>query len=163
PLRAAGRLRDLIIDLPRGEVVNPTATSVRCTEVQLISESHPGCPDASQIGTVTLTTVPTFEPTTITSSLYNMVPPKGNASSFAFNALGLGIFIPIIGSVRSDGDYGLKGTTANILARPFNPILGVQAQFWGSPSGAAHDQSRGACANAVPPGAFCPVEATDTA
>ena len=50
---AAGHLRDVAIDLPPGEIVNPNSTSQLCHEEQLVSNS---CPEASQIGTVIFTT-----------------------------------------------------------------------------------------------------------
>ena len=52
-LTGAGHLRDVIIDFPRGLLANPLATPTRCTEVELVSEGFPGCPDSSQVGLVT--------------------------------------------------------------------------------------------------------------
>jgi uncharacterized repeat protein (TIGR01451 family) len=143
-LVGAGRPRDAMVDLPRGEIVNPTATPVLCTEAQLITEVDPSCPAASQIGTATVTTI-VGGPIALTSALYNMVPPPGTASSFGFDAVGVGVFVHIIGSVRSDGDYGLTGSSTNLLALSTNPVFGTRVELWGDPSSPSHDGVRGNC------------------
>ena len=50
---AAGHPKDIVVELPPGEIVNPTATP-KCTEAQLTSKA--GCPENTQIGMVTVTT-----------------------------------------------------------------------------------------------------------
>jgi len=51
-----GNPRDLEVNLPTGLVVNPAATSVKCTEAQLETSPSAGgsCPAASAVGTVTV-------------------------------------------------------------------------------------------------------------
>jgi hypothetical protein len=140
---SAGHLRDVTVDLPRGMVADPAATPVRCTESQLVSE-FPGCPDASQVGTVSITTFASGL-TPKAAPLYNMVPPPGSPAAFGFDALGVGIFPHITASIRTESDYGASGVSRDILARGLNPILDVSVELWGDPSAGAHDAVRGAC------------------
>jgi hypothetical protein len=139
---AAGAVRDVVTDLPPGEIVNPNSTSKFCVEAQLITNK---CPVASQIG---LTGVVTWLFGFVAPSpapLYNMVPAPGTPSTFGFDGAGVGIFTHIIGSLRSDGDYGLSGRSKEIFGRGPNPVLGVRLDFWGDPSNSSHDRVRGQC------------------
>jgi hypothetical protein len=136
-----GGLRDLVANLPRGLVVDPGATPVRCVEAQLEGD---GCPDASAIGIVSLGSAALFGPSWESMPLYNMVPPPGAATSFGFNGAGIGIYIHLLGGVRS-GDFALSARAADLLSRPANPLLGVQVQLWGDPSSPSHDRVRGHC------------------
>jgi hypothetical protein len=146
-LAGAGALRDVVVDLPRGQIVNPGATP-KCTETQLteIGGGINKCPEGSQIGTVSAVTN-ISGPVSETSGLYNMVPPPGAPSSFAFNAANVGIFVHILGVVRSDGDYGLSGKSNDILALGASPIMGVRTSFWGDPASHSFDLMRGSCRN----------------
>lgn len=152
---AEGGLRDLITDLPRGMVGNPLSTPERCTEVQLEARK---CPYGSAVGIVTvLTTGVPGTPAPSESPLFNMVPPPGTPAAFGFDAAGVGIFVHVKASVRSDGDYGVSATTNDTLARAPNPVLAAQAQLWGDPSDETHDGVRGACDEGTGPDE-CPVE-----
>jgi uncharacterized repeat protein (TIGR01451 family) len=144
-LTGAGHLQDVSIDFPPGMLANPAATPARCTEAQLTSESHPGCPPASQVGVVTITTFAIAALGPKSTPLYNMVPPPGAPASFGFNALGVGIFPHVIASIRTDSDYGASGHSNDILARGLNPVLDVSAELWGDPAAEAHDFARGKC------------------
>lgn len=144
-LGGAGHLRDASIDFPPGQIINPTATPVLCTEAELTGEPNPGCPKASQLGTIDIITVPISGPQSYTSPLYNMVPPPGQAAMLGFDAIGSGIFVHLSGAVRSDGDYGITGASADALALVNNPIFGAQVQLWGDPSAKSHDEMRGKC------------------
>jgi hypothetical protein len=155
---SAGHLHDASADLPPGMIVNPNSTPVLCTSVQLSSSK---CPDASQIGVTTFTTsglgflvLPEPNP------LYNMVPAPGSPATFGFDAGGFGIFIRIVGSLRSDGDYGLTGGSHDILARGSNPVLGVRLQFWSEPSSSSHDAARAECVGRDLD--YCPAEEENT-
>lgn len=141
----AGHPREIVTDLPPGVVINPNAT-VRCTEVELISGSgpNPGCPAESQIGLITVTTEGTG-PGPQESALYNMVPPPGAAASVAFNAANVGIYVHLLGGVRSDSDFGLYAESRDTLARTQQPLEQVQAQIWGDPTSSSHDQIRDEC------------------
>jgi hypothetical protein len=151
-----GHLRDIDVRLPRGMVVNPTATPVLCREVQLVGNS---CPAASAIGSVMVQAggpgVLFNEP----SPLYNMVPPPGTAAQLSFEALGLGIYVHLLGGVNSAGEYELFASSHDTLALELNPLTGVQTTLWGNPSDESHDGMRGDC---VFSGGACPVERLDS-
>jgi hypothetical protein len=140
-LGAAGHLHDAITDLPPGTIADPAATPVLCTEAELTSEGSPGCPDASQVGTVSVLTV-VGSPESNTAPLYNMVPPPGTAAELGFDAIGVGLFVHIVGSVRSDGDFGLSGASLDSFGLTQHPIFGVKLQLWGDPSSPSHDEIR---------------------
>src|SRR5207244_1734540 len=55
-LTNAGHPRDIRVDLPRGLFGNPAATPALCTEAELTSIGHPGCPPGSVVGVIDLTT-----------------------------------------------------------------------------------------------------------
>jgi hypothetical protein len=151
---STGHVRDISTDLAPGEIVNPNSTSELCTEVEMVARD---CPVESQIGTDTLSTAGLGFALVGSTPLYNMVPAPGSPSTFGFDAGGVGIFVHIKGSLRSDGDYGLSGTSNDILARGANPVLGVRLAFWGDPSSSSHQDSR-----ECPGGCGVP-EASDTA
>ena len=143
-LTGAGHFRDVLTDLPPGLIGDPTATPVLCTEAELVTSDEPGCPEASQVGTATVTTTLGSGTTPIfTGNLYNMVPPPGSPAELAFEAVDSGIYVHLLASVRSDGDYGITTATNDILALGGNPLFNVQAQIWGDPSSSAHDHIRG--------------------
>ncbi|MBO0746708.1 MAG: hypothetical protein J2O47_00070 [Acidimicrobiaceae bacterium] len=138
---AAGGVRDLRTDLPRGMVVDPNATPVRCTEAELESVPGGGCPLDSQVGLVSVVTpsIGTFPNTT---PLFNMVPTPDAPALLGFDAIGIGIYTHIKGGVRA-GDYALTADTRDILSRSLNPVVGIQAQLWGDPSADSHGMVRG--------------------
>jgi hypothetical protein len=154
-----GHPKDLRVTLPRGMVADPTATPARCTEAQLESERTElggGCPISSQIGVVyALTEVDGVHPET--SPLFNMVPPPGVAAELGTNAAEFGIFVHLMGRVNSEGEYELASDTTNVIARAFQPILGIQAQLWGNPSDESHDPLRRGCSQ----NRFCTTEQLD--
>ncbi len=156
----AGHPRDIVTDLPAGVVINPNATAVRCTEVELLSGegSNPGCPAEAQIGMVAVVTE-TSGPHPNISALYNMVPPPGAAAQVAFNAANVGIYVHLQGGVRSESDYGLYAESTDTLARGASPIEHVQAQIWGEPSGSSHDQIRDECR--IEATKSCPIDPRD--
>ncbi|MBO0746762.1 MAG: hypothetical protein J2O47_00340, partial [Acidimicrobiaceae bacterium] len=121
PTSPDGGVRDLSATLPPGVVINPSATSVRCTEAELEAGGVDGCPYASQIGTARILTVVGQDHTPI----YNMVPPPGSASSFGLNAGGANLFVHILGGVRA-GDYTLSAGSNDIISNPSTPVFGVR-------------------------------------
>ncbi len=152
--------KKITADLPAGLVINPEATPVRCTEVQL---NLTKCPDAAAIGLVHVTSsVFGFATPTLTSAIYNMVTPQGYPAEFGFDAGGFGIFIHLFGRVRSDSDYGLSSDTFDIPQ--FGAVSGVSVELWGDPSDPSHDYRRGRCGLSGDPNeSTCPVAATKTA
>ncbi len=156
---AGGGVRDVVAELPRGVVVNPQATSVRCTEAQL-EAGIDTCPRASQIGTVDLTLGQNglgFGPATV--ALYNMVPPPGYPAELGFEVIE-NTYVHLLGSVRSDGSFVLISNSSEILAKI--PIAGVRPVLWGVPSDPSHDPRRADCRRGDPPAEGCPVERTGT-
>jgi hypothetical protein len=150
-----GHPRNLSVELPRGFLGNPATTPVLCTEAKLTDVE--GCPDASQVGTFEVTSLlgEAGNNAVFTDNLYNMVPPPGAVAELATDINVAGIYVHILASVRSDGDYGVKATTRDALAFGIQPIFAVQSQIWGDPSAKAHDGMRGDC---VQDGGTCPVD-----
>lgn len=162
---ASGEPKTVTADLPPGVIVNPNATATRCTEAELETDGNVGggCPDASQVGTVRVTSGLFGFPSFQTARLYNMVPPHGWTADLGFDAIGLGIYVHLRGFVRTGGDYGLSATSPDILQE--GQILGFSATLWGNPSDPSHDAVRGHCFNAGEnvTGALCPGVSTNTA
>lgn len=159
-LVSTGHLHDATIDLPRGVIVNPSATPVLCTEAELVNDLP--CPAESQVGTMSAITIG-VAPIASTTALYNMVPPPGEAAALGFNALGVGVYVHVLGGVRSDGDYGISGGSTDVPALPAHPVFGVRADLWGDPTAAGHDATRGECAPPALEVKSCPVTRTHTA
>lgn len=133
-------LRTLGFELPAGMVVNPRASTVRCTQAQLegggrfVKGSSVSCPPESQIGRVQfdiLGGIPgLIEP------LYNMVPPPGVPAEFAFGVANTNVHIR--GGLS--GTFNLTAKSSEILAK--FPIPGIRAELWGVPSDSRHDYAR---------------------
>ena len=136
-LTNAGHPHEVDLDLPSGLIGDPAATPVLCSEAQLETGT---CPLAAQVGV--------FEVTTIEGAagiiglnrdpLYNMAPQQGSPAELGVNIAGLGLFAHLFASVRTDGDYGIKVTTPDVLALGTTPIFEVQTQVWGDPSDPRH-------------------------
>lgn len=162
-------IKDVHVKLPKGFVVNPAATTIRCTEVQLEAEVGPlrdtECPLGSQVGLVhTTVTLGGLITNGISEPIYNMVPPPGSAAAFAFNADGLGIFVHLLGGVNSAGEYELTSTTEDVLE--YGQVAGVSVDLWGNPSDPSHDFRRGVCSysgGVFGPPQGCPTERFETA
>jgi hypothetical protein len=149
-------VRDLTVGLPRGLTVDPRATAVRCTEVQLQSQPV-GCPDASQVGTLTVSYSLGNAPVLTTVQLYNMVPPGGTPTELGAELIE-SLSIHMLGKIRSDGDYGFSGDIKDIPAKFY--LLGAEVTLWGNPTDEAHDHLRGGCLNF---GGVCTVEPSSAA
>ena len=144
---ASGHPREIILDLPRGMVVNPAATPVLCTEVQLLRRA---CPTASQLGNFNLASVLGDGIGYFTNDVFNMVPPPGYPAELAFDPTEEnGIFIHVLGSVRSDGDFGLQAIVRDVPALGTNPVFNDYTQLWGDPSADVHGETRGSCVFAI--------------
>lgn len=155
-----GGLRDATVDLPAGLIVNPTATPVKCTEAELETDlSGGGCPAASAVGVVRLSTGAAETRTSGLEPLFNMVPPPGTPADLGFDAAGFGLYVHLRGGIRTGGDYGLTATTHDVSQ--FGEIVGFSAYLWGNPSDPSHDTTRGSCA-AAENNSSCPVTPTAT-
>jgi hypothetical protein len=150
-----GHPRDIYIELPRGMSGSLAASEVLCTEVELLAKA---CPDTSQVGLTDITTLggDVGISDIFTSNVYNMVPPPGSAAEFATNVANIGVFVHVLAGLRSEEDYGVQAATRDVIAFGQQPIFGVQAQVWGSPTAPAHDAIRGTCGEEK--GKTCPAE-----
>jgi hypothetical protein len=153
--------RNIVADLPAGLVLNPHATTVRCTEALL--ETYK-CPNGSILGTEHPILGLSFGFAAPFSSdpVFNMVPSPGTPAVFAFDVGGFGIFIHLLAHVRSDGDYGLSSDTLDIPQ--YATISGVAVDLWGNPADPSHDFRR--CldlfAGAIEPGKACSAPPSET-
>lgn len=131
----------IVTDLPPGLVINPQATTVRCTESEFQLEV---CPDASAVGFVH-TGIGVLGGTRLAATpIYNMVAPRGVPAVFGFVPVGFPIFVHIIGHVRADGGYALSGSADNILS--YGGLGGLSVTFWGDPTNPTLDHKRSECA-----------------
>jgi hypothetical protein len=142
-------LRNLVLNLPRGIIGNPTAVP-RCTRKQFDGEVsseenpleyfEPSCPASTQIGIDQAS----VEGIPVSFKVYNMVPPAGVAAQFAFNFEGIPVFLDA--GVRSGGptalssDYGISEHVDNV---PDREIGFNTTTIWGVPGEASHDVQRG--------------------
>ncbi len=154
-----GDAKSLSVNLPKGLIVNPNATEIRCTETELEHEGE--CPAASAVGIDFLRLG--FLAIEADIPVYNMVPPPGVPAELGFNFAGLGIVVHISGGVRPDGDpsggvYTLSADASNLLQK--GVIFGTTLTLWGDPSDASHDSQRGECVyqNLNCPSGEAPVE-----
>jgi hypothetical protein len=143
-----GSAKEIVLNLPRGLIVNPTATPERCTAAELDTEPVT-CPESSAVGTIT---VDLTGPGELSQPIYNMVPPAGVPAQLAFNVLGFGVIGDIAGAVRTGGDYGLSGHVVELDAN----LISATATIWGYPAAESHDTERGLCEYIKQHGA-CPV------
>jgi hypothetical protein len=153
PAATGGGIRNAEVVLPRGFVVDPSATPVRCSAGQL---ERLECPDDSQVGTAQpIASLGTVRNGTSTKDLYNLVPAPGVPAEFGFE-VGAGVVIHLRGKVRSNGEYSLAATSRDVLQKV--PVGGVAVTFWGVPTEANHDPMRGPCGdgNLKLSPAFCP-------
>jgi hypothetical protein len=134
-----GSPKDVEVNLPAGLILNIKTVGVQCREAEL--ENGDDCPAASAVGVVTLTTE-LF--TAARTPIYNMQPPSGVPGELGFNFAGLGVVVHIIGKVRTGGDNGLSGLSANITQD--TAFYGFKLALWGDPSATSHDPERGFCA-----------------
>jgi uncharacterized repeat protein (TIGR01451 family) len=148
-----GGVRDDDTYLPRGMIINPTATPRRCGEVEMEAFA---CPANTQIGVANVLTV-LIGPIILPEPVYNLEPAPGKASNFGFVAVVYPVHIE--GGVRS-GDYTEMAETRGIPDLQRKPVLSTQLLLWGDPSAPSFDYSRvsifGDCA-ASP----CPVPEAD--
>jgi hypothetical protein len=146
--RIDGNPRDLEVGLPAGLTVDPTTTSVRCTEAQLETSPSAGgsCPAGSAVGVATVYVSGLGEK--VKGAIYNMVPPAGVPAELGVDPGEVGLVIHIVGRIRTGGDYGFSAEVSEIAQT--TSIYGLQLILWGDPSAPSHDAQRGACAASGP-------------
>ena len=130
-----GNIKDIRVDVPAGLISNPEATP-KCTDAQF-----PACPPSSQLGRVRLVASPAGPTVQIIVPIYNMVPPPDRVSVFSFSVPGLAPRTDVLGSVRSDGDYGVSFDIKDV--GQMSSIKRSTLTFWGVPADPAHDAERG--------------------
>jgi hypothetical protein len=155
PVGADGGVRDVTTYLPRGLIINPTATPRRCGEVEMEAFS---CPANTQIGVVNVLTS-VFHPGILPEPVYNLEPAPGKASNFGFVAVLYPVHIE--GGVRP-GSYTEMAETRGIPNLKGKPTMGTQLLLWGDPSAPSFDYARvspfGDCGHSP-----CPVPEQDVA
>jgi hypothetical protein len=139
-----GNPKEVQVNLPAGIVVNPAATTQKCTEAELEDDSK--CPAASAVGVAKVKVG--LQGIEGTEAVYNMVPPPGVPAEFAFLAAIEGIYVHMLGGVRTGGDYGLSARVSDISQ--FGAVYSAAVTLWGDPSAESHVQERGACAHNSP-------------
>jgi len=151
---AGGGERDVTTYLPRGMIINPTATPRRCGEVEM--EAY-ACPANTQIGVVNVLTQ-LIGPGVFPEPVYNLEPAPGKASNFGFVVFAFPVHIE--GGIRP-GDYTEMAEVRAIPSLQRKPALGTQLLLWGDPSAPSFDYARistyGDCAHSP-----CPVPEQDT-
>jgi hypothetical protein len=143
-----GDVRDLHLALPPGLVENPSVVkscsqdqfhTPRSSPYETPSRSGESCPDASQVGIVSVSS--SFGGgSTRTFGIFSLAPPPGTPSGLGFNPYGAAI--TIVPTVReSGGEYGLTLNLEGISQ--LVDIKGLEVTLWGAPWVASHDSERG--------------------
>ena len=133
-----GNVKDVSVALPAGLVGNPAGLP-QCPQEKLVDLSGgiaSDCPDASQVGQITLhTTSGDFG-----FAVYNMVAPAGEPAQFGAFIAVAPVYIDF--HVRSGGDYGLSASLSDVST--LLPFTGSALTLWGVPADPSHDPQRGA-------------------
>jgi hypothetical protein len=147
-------VRDIYLELPPGLFENPSSVP-KCTQSQFqtprsspFETSHSGesCPDASQVGVVSIHT----PGDTRSFGVFNLSPGPGLPSELGAAPFGAPVvFTPSIREVG--GEYGIT-----LASREFTQAFhleGMELTLWGAPWATAHDGQRGDCLNEAAPAA----------
>jgi hypothetical protein len=126
-----GQLRDSLVDPPPGLIGNPGAVPA-CSRQQFEGFS-PNCPADTQVG-VLGATVPGFGH--IVAPLYNVVPPPGVPTQFAFSVNGNNVFQ--YASVQTETGYDLRVSSIDVPIE----VTDVTETIWGVPADPANDAER---------------------
>jgi hypothetical protein len=143
-----GDPKHLEVNLPAGVVVNPNATSTKCTERQFEESSNAGggCPIASVVG-IAIPYISNFGEDLV-SPVYDMIPPPGVPAELGVNPGSAGFVFHIMGKARTGGDYGLSAEVSDITQKV--SVYGSRIVLWGDPTSESHDNYRGICASHGP-------------
>jgi hypothetical protein len=150
-------LRDLSLELPPGVLENPTAVPT-CSQADFgtprsspfeSSLSGESCPDATQLGTITLRS--SFGGgETRTFGLFNLAPPPGSPAELGASAYGMPLlFVPAIRQGQGESDYAIT-----LQARNLSQLLdvsGLEISIWGTPWSILHNEQRGNCLKETEP------------
>ncbi len=127
-----GEMRDLVIDLPRGMVGDPSAVP-RCTR-QEFEGFQPLCAADTQVGIVRANIIGFGQ---VTGALYNLVPPPGLPAQIGFSLANANALQNA--SVLTEEDYALQVATYGLPKE----ITELSATVWGVPANPGHDAQRG--------------------
>ena len=126
---ATADVRNAMVVFPVGVVLSPSAATglAACTEAQVgLGNDEPvGCPEASRIGTATVTTPALTDK--LTGGLYLGAPPSGTITGEPYQVFltlaGDGVSIKLLGSVEADPTTGqLTATFDNTPQLPFSEL-----------------------------------------
>jgi hypothetical protein len=134
----AGEFKDIIANLPPGFLGNPIAMP-ECSEDVVDAPFGPGCPAVTAAGITSPLVAVGGDPAPIPAPIFNMEAPNGYPARFKFSILGEET-LNAVGSLRSDGDYGLSVSSLN--TPQILPVYGFFFTFWGAPEDPAHDGQR---------------------
>ncbi len=128
-----GLAKDLVADLPAGAIADPLAVP-RCEAADFHLTLFGGCPTESQVGTAASDTsvIQGLSP------LENLVPPPGDAMMLGFKSIGITVVLHT--SVRTVGDYGLRGEVKDLAT--LSQSRGATLTLWGVPYDGLHDSHR---------------------
>ena len=127
-------LKKAVVTLPAGVRVNPAAAAGldACSppQIALGSNADPTCPDASKVGSVTITTPLLNKP--LQGSVYLATPhqnPTGSLIAVYLVAQGPGVTIKLSGGVAQDPSSGQM--TASFDNQPQLPFSHLHLEFFG--------------------------------
>jgi hypothetical protein len=127
-------VKNIEVNLPVGFIGNPTAVP-RCSNQQFLNEQ---CPADTQVGVV----VVDLAGDSSSEPVNNLAPPSNMPAQFAFEVAG--VPTKIDARVRTESDYGLSVTVANISQAL--PLLSSKLTLWGVPASPVHNPERGGAA-----------------
>jgi hypothetical protein len=138
----SGEAKDIIVDLPPGFLGNPIAVpqcpesteELRCPLSTMVGIAKPVVGGIAQNGASG-----GFGSSGFKSEVYNTEAPYGFPGKFRFN-VGAKVPLNVVGSLRSDSDYGL--TAASLNTPQLATLYGTFFTFWGAPADSSHDASR---------------------
>ncbi len=120
------------VDIPPGLISDPQATP-QCTAAEF-----PSCPSSTQLGVVQMELYTAGTDQWFGASVYNMVPPAGKVSDYAFNIPVVNVRTDVIGGLRSASDDGLYFTIAVPSSVVPAELVHSALIFWGVPGDSAH-------------------------
>ena len=130
---SGGETRNVEVRLPPGFVGN-TAAITQCTHAQIAVGEFGLCPETSEVG---ILKVETTSGASFSSSLFNMVPPRGEPAQFGYKIDDVIGYLDV--GVRTGGDAGITVHVNNI---PQRLIESAMLTIWGTPGDKSHDRWR---------------------
>ena len=154
-----GQAKDLVVDVPPGLILFPTATP-RCSAADFLTDNGgiPACPDAAAIG-LTQVTIGNEAPNPFAElPVYNLAPVPGKLFRFGF--LVAGIRVTVDAAIRPTPPYNGYASIPNITQQ--ENYYASSTTLWGFPASPLHDEDRGNCAREAP-GVKCPASLPERA